>query len=89
MNYEELRKMVSIPLKDGTRLDIGECFTVEDEYPFFSLGYENYNAELSWCDNSKSLWFDLYKVSNRVRGCAGGMSVDDIDWNKIRRRKKR
>lgn len=80
--------MLSIPLSDGTRLQIGECFTVEDRYPFFSDGYENYNARLCWDDDEKAMWYDIYAVSDRVRGCAFGGNVgkDEIDWAKIRRR---
>lgn len=84
-------EMLSIPLRDGTRLQIGECFTVSGCYPFFSNGHENYNAQLLWDDHRKSLWYDIYRVSERVRGCACGGSVgkDDIDWSKIVRRADR
>jgi hypothetical protein len=87
MKHEE---MLSIPLHDGTRLKIGECFTVLDEYPFFSEGKENYNAELCWDDNGKMLFYDIYPVSDRVRGgaCGGSIGQDELDWSKICRRPK-
>lgn len=79
---------LSIPLHDGTRLQIGDCFTVEDRYPFFSDGNENYNARLCWDDDEKTMWYDIYPISDRVRGCAvgGGVGKDEIEWSKIRRR---
>lgn len=80
---------MSIPLSDGTRLKVGEAFAVKDEYPFFSDGLENYNATLEWDDESKQLFYDIYKVSDRVSGRACGGTVDDIEWENVVRRKVR
>ena len=83
----DFANMLSLPLADGTRLQLGDCFTLTDQYPFFSAdGLENYNARLCWCDKSKSMRYDIYPVSDRVRGCALGGGVDEIDWGKIQRR---
>lgn len=76
-------KAMSIPLRDGSRLKVGECFVEEDSYPFFSAGYENYNAELYWCDESKSLLYDIYRVSDRVSGNTCGGIIDDLNLDRI------
>ena len=89
MNQDEMAEMLSIPLIDGTRLQIGDCLTVNGCYPFFSDGEENYNAEVCWCDDSKSMFYDIYRVSDRVRGCACGGSFEELPFNQIERREPR
>lgn len=76
----------SIPLNDGSLLQVGECFTVEDTYPFFSEGYENYNARLCWDDEAYCFWYDVYPVSERVAGRACGGNLEGIERGLIRRR---
>ena len=76
---ERLRGMLSIPLADGGRLQIGDCFTVEDHYPFFSNGYENYNAQLMWDNDIKTMWYAIYRVSDRVSGRACSGSIEDLE----------
>lgn len=82
-NYEE---MLSIPLRDGSRLKIGESFSVVETYPFFSEGLENYNATLQWCDEDKMLVYVIYPISDRVSGRASGGTMCELNWNNIVRR---
>lgn len=87
---ERITELLSIPLADGSTLKIGDCFTVTDCYPFFSDGNENYNAEVCWCSESYRLFYDVYPVSDRVRGAACGGSFDeDLPISQIVRRSKR
>lgn len=79
-------EMLSIPLKDGTRLRIGECFTVEDWHPFFSDGKENYNAKLVWDNAEKCMYYSIYPISDRVKRIVFVGRVNEIPWRKIRRR---
>lgn len=83
---EELENMLSIKLDDGSYLKIGDCFTVINEYPFFNGDNENYNAEVCWDDDSKTLYYEIYPVSKRVVGCATGGTFDNVDITKIKRR---
>lgn len=83
---EAYDKAMSIPLRDGSRLKVGECFTEENSYPFFSDGHENYNAKLYWDDEEKSIFYDLYPVSNRVMGRACGGTVGELNLELIVRR---
>ena len=82
----ELEDMFSYELEDGTRLRIGDHFTVEGEYPFFSDGYENYNAEMIWWKEEGMLYASLYPISDRVSGAGCGRGMHDIDISKIRLR---
>ena len=82
----ELEDMLSYELEDGTRLRIGDHFTVEVEYPFFSDGHENYNAEMIWCKEEGMLYAEMHPISDRVSGEAGSRPMSDIDISKIRLR---
>jgi len=86
---EGYASMLSISLADGTRLKLGDCFTVDGVYPFFSDADENYNAEVCWDDDSKAMFYDIYPVSDRVRGAACGGSFEDIPRDQIQRRPMR
>lgn len=87
----EIRRLMdrlSVPLTDGTRLRVGDCFT-STAYPFSNDGEENYHAELYWDEGNKALFYDIYPVSDRVMGRACGGSIADLDWNLIARRETR
>ncbi len=83
---ERLENILSIPLADGTRLHVGECFTIEDCYPFFSDGLENYNAKLMWDDEVKVIWYRIYPVSDRVRGIACDQDISHIEDSEVLKR---
>lgn len=84
MNVEDYEKMLSIPISEG-RLYINEHF-VCDCYPFVSDGEENYNARMYWDDESKALCYEIYRVSDRVRGCATGGRMESLQWDLIIKR---
>ena len=86
---EAYDEVMSIRLQDGTRLKVGEFFTLENTYPFFKDGLENYNAILKWDNEDKVMWYDIFPVSDRVAGRACGGAVAELSIGRIRRRKVR
>jgi len=79
---------LSIVLPDGSKLRLGDAFTVRDTYPFFNEKDENYNAIMQW--SGFSLWYEIYRVSDRVAGCCVDGSMEDLEdvFDKIEKRPK-
>lgn len=64
--------------KNGKEIYEGDV-VVKNEYPFYSEGLRNYVGIIEWFDEDLCWSYSILAISDRVRGCACGSSLNKND----------